>query len=347
MKKVYYTLLLLLSQIISAQQEQEMIGTWNGWYREGQRIYEVWLNIDKSNGIYYEGDLTLKFNDEDVTFSIEGYPGDNDSFNINERDIINHHSPGYIKNPQWCKADYTFAFSDLGDRFQLKGFAKVPSVNIAYINGKKVYNSPRCKYFNPSEIKLQRKNPAYKGEVKLETKPKREVYVRLENENTFEAISDELFRQPQNYKKVLLGGTIEENKKTISPSNVDKAVIHTPKIDPIEKRSNVESEVIESTNKLAQISVWDDKEVDGDIISIFHNGKLIQKNINLLKTPSEFSISLEEGKNVIAMYSVSMGKTPPNSAAMKIKTGSKTYSLNLISDTEKNGTVVIYYYPKK
>ncbi len=349
MKNTFYILFLLYTQFIQAQNAQSIIGNWSGWYEEGQKNYDIRLNVEKFNGIFYEGIITLIYNDKQAKFSIEGYIEKN-TFKVTERNIISQYAPEYVSNPQWCKADYEFIFSDLEDRFQLEGIAKMPEVNIAYIKGVKVYDSPKCTYFEEGIIRLQRKNPNYQGEVYLEKEKERIVYIRKKPSNGIDAILGEFVRQPEDYKKVVVGGTTPTYRdgEPVTTSNPNPEITtKNEKIDLAENqgREVVEAKTIESNSGTARIQVWDDRTVDGDIISIYHNGKLVEENIYLLKEKKKLFVTLERGKNVIVMHAVNLGETPPNSAAMSVNTGDKQYSMVLTSDTKKSESVVIYYYP--
>ncbi len=410
MKKIIYILFLVFSTLlVKAQYAQNIVGDWKGWYVEGQKSYGILLEIKRFNGIVYEGVITLNYEDKEAQFSVEGdIQGDN--FMMNERDIVSHYAPDYIINPQWCKADYEFTFSNLGDRFQLDGVMKLPKVNIAYVKGVKVYNSPKCTYFEKGEIRLQRKNPEYQGEVHLEEQKERVVYVPKKTTNIIEVITGELISQPQEYEKVVIGGThpinrsveeqtvsestiaqVEVEKESVSEEveekeskkgwfarlkgkvfkNKEEETVQEEVIEPEEQpivesvsdvveeepldkpqgyedqvgREVIETNNIESNEGIARIQVWDNRTVDGDIISIYHNGQLVEENISLLKEKKNISVTLEKGKNVIVMHAVNLGETPPNSAAMLIHTGSKQYSMVLTSDTKKSESIVIYYYP--
>ncbi len=348
MKNTFYILFLLYIQFIQAQNAQSIIGNWSGWYEEGQKNYDVRLNIEKFNGIFYEGMITLVYEDKEAQFSIEGNIEKN-TFKVAERKMISQYAPDYILNPQWCKADYEFVFSNLGDRFQLEGYAKKPKVNIAYVKGVKVYDSPKCTYFEKGKIRLQKKNPDYEGEVRLEKKKEKVIYVRKKPSNTIDAILREFVRQPEEYEKVVIGATnpTDENEKPRVPDSNFEAANKEEKTDLTENqgREVVEAKMIESDSGTARIQVWDNRTVDGDIISIYHNGKLIKENIHLLKEKKELFVTLEKGKNVIVMHAVNLGEIPPNSAAMNVNTGEKQYSMILKSDTQKSESIVIYYYP--
>jgi len=83
------------------------------------------------------------------------------------------------------------------------------------------------------------------------------------------------------------------------------------------------------------IRVWDHGTVDNDIINIMLNGAVIPGGggVVLTKSPKVFTLKLNPGKNVIAIYAVNEGKIPPNTASVKISNvtsgkAEQTYSIN-------------------
>ncbi len=323
-------MLLCSFQFLFSQTSKDIIGSWSGWYGEGQRNYDIKLEVERFNGLFFEGIIQLTFNDREVEFSIEA-DLQGDKFIVNERDILNQDSPKYVKNPEWCRADYEFEFSNLQDHFQLKGIAVVPKVNIAYVRGIKIYDSPNCEYFNDGQITLRKKNLNYKVK-KIEKKQlKQDLLIRYNSEGKRLATPNSKPREEYIKKEEVVFSELDSiNKVDLTKNN---------------GRDIIETKVIQSNEGTALINVWDNKSVDGDIISIYHNGNLIKENISLLKEKEEILINLEKGKNIIVMYAVNLGDIPPNSAAMEVNTGAKKYSMILTSDTKKSESIVIYYYP--
>jgi hypothetical protein len=50
--------------------------------------------------------------------------------------------------------------------------------------------------------------------------------------------------------------------------------------------------------------------------------------------------ALKGRKNTLVMYADNLGKTPPNTALMRVTAGDKVYNITVESDTKKNGTIV-------
>lgn len=94
------------------------------------------------------------------------------------------------------------------------------------------------------------------------------------------------------------------------------------------------------------ISVWDHGTVDNDIVNIMLNGAVIPggAGVVLAKSPKVFTLALNPGKNVIAIYAVNEGKVPPNTASIRIShvtsgKAEQTYSINQQTSAQCSATV--------
>lgn len=92
------------------------------------------------------------------------------------------------------------------------------------------------------------------------------------------------------------------------------------------------------------VFLWDKNRVDGDIVSIYRNGELIQENISITKEKKELKIKLESGSNVITVFALNLGKIPPNTVAMGTNI-QKYKCVTLVSDLKMSGSLEIIYEP--
>lgn len=93
------------------------------------------------------------------------------------------------------------------------------------------------------------------------------------------------------------------------------------------------------------ILVWDKNKVDGDIISLYLNGELVLSNFAISKHKKEIALKLNLGTNYLTLYTVDLGRTPPNTAAFKLIADKEETNVTLISDENENGTLEIIYKP--
>lgn len=113
-------------------------------------------------------------------------------------------------------------------------------------------------------------------------------------------------------------------------------------ISALEKRSITIINELEVKSKTVELRFYDNGSIDGDIISIYFNGTLIQERQTLSASPIRLTLQLREGSdNVIAMYAENLGAIPPNTALMLVDDGTNTTEVLLSSDLNASGAVRI------
>jgi archaellum component FlaF (FlaF/FlaG flagellin family) len=113
-------------------------------------------------------------------------------------------------------------------------------------------------------------------------------------------------------------------------------------ISALEKRSITIINELEVKSKTVELRFYDNGSIDGDIISIYFNGTLIQERQTLGASPIRLTLQLREGSdNVIAMYAENLGAIPPNTALMLVDDGTNTTEVLLSSDLNASGAVRI------
>lgn len=96
------------------------------------------------------------------------------------------------------------------------------------------------------------------------------------------------------------------------------------------------------------ITLYDNAEIDGDIVSVFHNGKLIINNQTLSRKPLSFrlKVSAAEPHHEFVLVAENLGLIPPNTALMRIIAGNQKIELEVASNLEQNAKVNIDYIGK-
>jgi len=118
------------------------------------------------------------------------------------------------------------------------------------------------------------------------------------------------------------------------------AIVQT--VDTTERKMDVQL-TYKTTHRKIKIIVYDRNEVDGDKISLYHNGKLVASNVVLKRRKKRFKVKLEPGSNYILMYAENLGDIPPNTAAVVIKSGRKKKNVTISSDESKSGAIELIY----
>ena len=108
---------------------------------------------------------------------------------------------------------------------------------------------------------------------------------------------------------------------------------------------NLPKKEIKLNNNKLVLSISDDRTVDGDIITILLNGKVVLDNYPVVKEPKTVKIKLEKDTEYELIFiAVNEGETPPNTALVVVKTGGTTKKFHMKADLETND--VIYLLPK-
>jgi hypothetical protein len=141
----------------------------------------------------------------------------------------------------------------------------------------------------------------------------------------------------QQPKPVARKETIPE--KPVAPEKTeDRNLSRAPDIQSLIEIAAAEKDSI-------RIELYDNKEIDGDIVSLYFNDNMLLHKQALTAKPLVLYVSLNRNEpvNKIKMAAESMGSAPPCTAMMRITTGKgKHYEVNLSSNYAKNAVVELF-----
>ncbi len=112
--------------------------------------------------------------------------------------------------------------------------------------------------------------------------------------------------------------------------------------DGISRKAETISKLTYKKKKI-RIEIKDSKKVDGDIASIYFNGKTVLKKEKISAVPFSFDLELQKGENEILLFAHNLGKIPPNTISLKIFQGKDEKEIVVDSDFENCGRVIIEY----
>lgn len=136
---------------------------------------------------------------------------------------------------------------------------------------------------------------------------------------------------------VRLGSTEVEEEK-------DSLIVEIP--DSLDQRPAETQHQIEVFREDISISLWDDQEVDGDIISLKFNGEWVLRDYSLTAIPKILKLKVKPGEvNYFEMFALDEGSIPPATTALIISDGIRNHKVSLRSNPEVNGRVEIVWRP--
>ena len=110
-----------------------------------------------------------------------------------------------------------------------------------------------------------------------------------------------------------------------------------------DSRKSVIQKTITTYADTVKIILYDDGEIDGDIVTIFDNGKLLANKLMLTKEPFQIIMPLpaDSAKHTIELMAENEGSIPPNPAYMLVLAGDERVEVKASSDKLSNAAIVI------
>lgn len=107
------------------------------------------------------------------------------------------------------------------------------------------------------------------------------------------------------------------------------------------QRAKVFTKIIEVENTSLRLEIYDNGEIDGDVVALYLNNKKILPSSGLTHRAIRLSIKLDESLeyNELSMFAENLGRVPPNTAALVIYDGATKYETLLSSDLSKSATI--------
>lgn len=108
-------------------------------------------------------------------------------------------------------------------------------------------------------------------------------------------------------------------------------------------RTNTLVKQIEIPSGEIVINLYDNGEIDGDTVSIYHNNMLIMAHARLSQKPVSFRIAVDANHphHELIMVAENLGSIPPNTSLMIISAGTRRYEVFIASTETQNAKVVI------
>lgn len=129
--------------------------------------------------------------------------------------------------------------------------------------------------------------------------------------------------------------------KIISVVKQNQKIFPTPPL-VLRTRENSLARKIETEAGEIKIELYDNGQIDGDTVSIFHNNTLIRSRMRLSQKPIAIAIAVDPSQphHEIIMVAENLGSIPPNTSIMIITTASNRYEVFISSSEQKNAKVV-------
>jgi hypothetical protein len=91
------------------------------------------------------------------------------------------------------------------------------------------------------------------------------------------------------------------------------------------------------------IELYDNGDIDGDTVTIYHNNELVVNRAGLSSKPITIKIKVDKNAphHELVMVANNLGSIPPNTSLMIVTANKKRYEVYISSSEQKNAKVVI------
>lgn len=143
--------------------------------------------------------------------------------------------------------------------------------------------------------------------------------------------------------------TLTVNRQPIKP--IEKASAPDIQKNPIAitlppvltTRANPIVKTIKTTAGEMIVELYDNGQVDGDTVTIYHNNELLVSHAALSQVPIRFTIPVDakHPHHELVMVADNLGSIPPNTSLMILRIKDKRYDVFISSSEQKNARLVI------
>lgn len=187
--------------------------------------------------------------------------------------------------------------------------------------------------------------PAILIETGFINNPEDERYINSEKGQ--QELAEAITKAVKRYKMQVESGNAPTNGKqpttttttTNTPANNNTKTDNSPPA-AFENRPVKDTKVIQVKSSKIRVDLYDDGEIDNDIVSVYFNKNLVVDKKSLSAAPHSITLTLEPNKiNELVLYADNLGTIPPNTALMIITEGGARHELRLSADLKNNASV--------
>jgi hypothetical protein len=134
----------------------------------------------------------------------------------------------------------------------------------------------------------------------------------------------------------------QSSTANLNPVKIQRGQVLPPPPPVLTTRTNSLVKTIQTEAGQVVLNLYDNGEIDGDTVSIYHNNKLVVSRTRLSQKPITVNIDVnaDEPHHEVVMVAENLGSIPPNTSVMIVTAGSKRYQVYISSTEQKNAKVV-------
>ena len=343
---------------------QDLTGIWKGYFiSDGGEYYKLEFQVSQSNSFGVTG---VSYSYLDVRFygkaTMTGsFIKASSSFKIREIKTVEVKSS---MGGATCIMNYNFKYSRSGKeeflegtylgKFETKNMTNPPAswgdcgggkVFLRKVTSSDFYVEPFLRNKIKTTPVIYNKPPVKKDTVKTKvvTPPVKEPVVVNKTPVTKPLVKPVV--PPVTKTKT---DSIKNKVTTPTVIKINPPVV-IPKPDVLKKRSNELVKTLTVKTPDVIVKLYDNGEIDGDIISVYLDNKLVLSAQRLTANPLVINLKMEEDneEHELTMVAENLGSIPPNTSLMIVESGEQRFDVRITSTEQKNAVVRFRYQKPK
>jgi hypothetical protein len=144
-------------------------------------------------------------------------------------------------------------------------------------------------------------------------------------------------------KPLIISRSNERDSTIKVKTQIKRKPVHVALPGPLVTRENILIKQIETVESDVKIQLYDNGEIDGDTVTIYHNNKEVVSKARLSEKPIDLQIKVNtmQPHHEFVMVANNLGSIPPNTSLMVITANGTRHEIFISSSTQKNAKVVI------
>lgn len=162
----------------------------------------------------------------------------------------------------------------------------------------------------------------------------------LNSEKGQQELAEAITRAVKRYKEQIENS--KNNSAAAAPTSEEKKILEEANQPKYNQRDRNVLKRINVQQGSFKVDLYDDGDIDGDIISAYYNGKPLVENKKLTDKPLSFTLNTDPSKteNELLIYAENEGNIPPNTALMIVTDGDNRSEVRITADSKKNGIII-------
>lgn len=146
------------------------------------------------------------------------------------------------------------------------------------------------------------------------------LYLASNIEKELKVFEEKMSDYKDSTGRIVLPENLDTVIQKVKEQGVDTLIMNAnPEVSKLKVLKNGDTEIITWPTNRINLEVWDGSTEDGDIISIYFDGELVEKNVEIKKEEKKLSIPFEKDSAILKIEAIDNGRLGINTVNLLFK----------------------------